>query len=78
MKGVLNGMKAKELTLFTIVLMCATLLLLTWERYQLLKAVIPPPAQFHLSPGLPQPTYVWFFLFSCFLYALLVVNGFVV
>ncbi|XP_054790230.1 protein trichome birefringence-like 16 isoform X1 [Prosopis cineraria] len=49
MKGGLNGLKGKEISLISIVLMSATILLWTWEKTPGLTAFLPPQTQLQLS-----------------------------
>ncbi|XP_028782763.1 protein trichome birefringence-like 16 isoform X2 [Neltuma alba] len=49
MKGGLNGLKGKEISLISIVLMSATILIWTWEKTPGLTSFLPPQTQLQLS-----------------------------
>ncbi|KAL6222072.1 hypothetical protein ACLB2K_005464 [Fragaria x ananassa] len=52
MKGGFNGLKGKQISLITIVLMSTTILLWAWEKTPLLTTVVPPETRLQLSPEL--------------------------
>lgn len=61
MKGSFNGLRAKEISLITIILMCLTIVIWTWEKTPILSTFVPPHAQLHLSTGLPPFRYPFAF-----------------
>ncbi|KAI5415299.1 protein trichome birefringence-like 16 isoform X3 [Lathyrus oleraceus] len=48
MKAGFNGLKGKEISLISIVLMCSTIILWSWERTPGLSAFLPPQSPLHL------------------------------
>ncbi|KAF3439705.1 hypothetical protein FNV43_RR17983 [Rhamnella rubrinervis] len=54
MKGSFNGLKAKEISLLTIILMCLTIVIWTWEKTPILSTFVPPQSQLHLSREISQ------------------------
>lgn len=52
MKGGFLGLRARELSLITIVLMCTTFLIWAWEKTPILTAFMPPQTQLQLSPDI--------------------------
>lgn len=51
MKGGFNGLKGKQISLITIVLMSTTILLWAWEKTPLLTTLVPAETRLQLSPG---------------------------
>ena len=52
MKASFNGLKGKEISLISIVLMSATIILWSWEKTPRLTAFFPPQDPLQLSSGL--------------------------
>lgn len=52
MKGSLYGLRARELAMVTIVLMCITFLIWAWEKTPLLTAFLPPQTHLQLTPDI--------------------------
>lgn len=52
MKAGFNGLRGKEISLISIVLMCATILLWSWEKTPGLTAFLPPQSPLQFSSGI--------------------------
>jgi hypothetical protein len=52
MKVGFNGLKGKEISLISIVLMCATIILWSWEKTPGLTTYIPPQTPLQFSSGI--------------------------
>lgn len=52
MKGGFNGLKGKQISLITIVLMSTTILMWAWEKTPLLTTLVPSETQLQVSPEL--------------------------
>lgn len=52
MKVGFNGLKGKEISLISIVLMSATIILWSWEKTPGLTALLPPQTPLRLSTGI--------------------------
>lgn len=52
MKGGFHGLKGKQISLITIVLMSTTILMWAWEKTPLLTTLVPSETRLQVSPGL--------------------------
>ncbi|XP_015889015.2 protein trichome birefringence-like 16 isoform X1 [Ziziphus jujuba] len=54
MKGSFYGLRVKELSLITIILMCVTIVIWTWEKTPSLGSFVPPQTRLQLSTEIPR------------------------
>lgn len=60
MKGSFYRLTAKEVSLITIILMCMTIVIWTWEKTPILSSFVPPETRLQLSTGLLPLMYLYF------------------